>query len=245
MDFPDDMFLKAVDGDEDLFAFRFDFVPEGKALADGEGFSDVVTVADNGDLIIDGYAAVWEGDDRQGENFAPGAFTAGVKSFLAGSASLCYHHKHDQCLGKVLELEEEGKGLRMKARVDGAIQKHPVLGTYYEQIKSGTLKALSVGGFFKRGVVNGARKIIETDFTEISVTPVPVHTGPSFAVVAGKALASSLAVPDALAVNVGADTIRDDDFREIQWSMETIGRILDRIGKRGQDDSTKDPTAGL
>jgi phage head maturation protease len=28
----------------------------------------------NGDLIIEGYAAVWEGDDRYGENFIEGAF---------------------------------------------------------------------------------------------------------------------------------------------------------------------------
>lgn len=240
MDFPADMFLKSVPGDEDLFAFRFDFLPEGKAVEDGT--ASLVTVEENGDLTIEGYAAVWEGDDRQGENFAPGAFDRGIKAFLKGQAGLCYHHKHDKLLGKFFELREDQKGLAFKARVDSAIQSHPELKTYYEQIKNGSLRGMSVGGFFRRAIEAGKQKIIDMDFTEISVTPVPVHSGTGIGVLAGKALASALDVPDNTAINVGVDTIRDDDFREIQWSLETIDRILSRIGKRGQDDSQKDPT---
>lgn len=246
MDFPAGMFLKPVDGDEDLFQFGFDFMLEGKALQDGEGVTDVVTEDENGDLIIEGWAAVFDGTDRQGENFIDGAFEHGVKAFLEGPAALCYHHKKDMALGKVLELENvPDKGLKIKARVDGEIKAHPILGPIYGQIKKGTLSALSIGGFFKRGIVNGARKIIDTDFTEISVTPVPVHTGPRFAVVAGKALTDALTIPDGVAVTVDKDTIRDEDFAEIQWSIDTLGRILTRINKRGEDDSQDKPTGDL
>ncbi len=141
---PVESFVAPVKGHDDLFTF---FIPmEAKALDGGES----VVVEENGDLTIEGYAAVWEGDDREGENFAPGAFTRAAKAFLGSTASLCFHHKHDHVLGKVLDLREDGKGLQMKARVDGAIKSHPVLGTYYEQIKAGTLSGLSVGGFFKR-----------------------------------------------------------------------------------------------
>lgn len=189
---PADMYVKSVPGDDDLVQFSYNFTLDGKALDDG-AFAPTVTEADNGDLIIAGYAAVWDGDDREGENFAPGAFQRGIKAFMKAQASLCFHHKHDHVLGKVLELEEEGKGLRMKARVDGAIKNHPVLGTYYEQIKSGTLNGLSVGGFFKRAMIEGKRRIAGVDFTEISVTGVPTHTGPSFSVIAGKALTQSVA----------------------------------------------------
>jgi HK97 family phage prohead protease len=145
----------------------------------------------DGDLLIEGMAADFSGVDRQNENFTDGAFQRGVKSFLDGPASLCFHHKHEKVLGKVLELEEiPGRGLFMRARVDGAIKNHPELGTIYRQIKNGTLRSLSIGGFFKRKLTAAGTRIVDMDFTEISVTPVPQHTGPAFAVVAGKAVTS-------------------------------------------------------
>jgi HK97 family phage prohead protease len=213
-----EMFVRPVDGDPDLFAFRFDFVPEGKAL--DEGTADLVTVEDNGDLIIEGYAAVWDGEDRQGENFAPGAFSRGIKSFLNGQAALCYHHKHDKLLGRFLELDEDKKGLRFKARVDSAIQSHPELKTYYEQIKGGSLKGMSVGGFFRRL----KNKIVNCDFTEISVTPVPVHPGTSLAVVAGKALKDMPSVPEGL-----EDNVREQDEQAVNWLIDELEQTLSRI----------------
>ncbi len=215
-----DLFVKPVTGHPDVFAFQFDFIPEGKALEEG-GTAPLVTEQDNGDLIIEGYAAVFEGDDREGENFADAnTVTHGIKAFLEGQAALCFHHKHDKLLGKVLDLRrEEGKGLKMKARVDGAIAKHPELGTLYQQIKNGSLNALSIGGFFKRGIGALANKIVGVDFTEISVTPVPVHPGTNFAVVAGKALADVTVdeEPDAKAVEQveGMVTSLEQMFQEL------------------------------
>lgn len=221
---PLEALVRPVEGSEDLFAFRFDFLPEAKAVD-----SPVVTESENGDLIIEGYAAVFDGIDREGENFHDGAFEKGIKSFIEGQASLCYHHKHDKLLGKVLDLvPEQGKGLRMRARVDGAIRKHPELGTYYEQIKNGSLNALSVGGFFKRAIVDGAQKIVGVDFTEISATPVPVHSGTRFSVVAGKALTSEIKVPE---VPVADVEIRDDDVRSINYLIEELNSMFDRISK--------------
>lgn len=214
------MFVRPVENDPDLFSYRFDFVPEapeGKALVEEQP---------NGDLIIEGYAAVFDGQDRQNENFIDGAFQQGIKSFLGGQASLCYHHKHDQLLGKVLDLrEEEGKGLKMRARVDGAIAKHPVLGTYYEQIKNGSLNALSIGGFFRRKLTEAGQKIAKCDFTEISVTPVPVHPGTNFAVVAGKALRDMPTIPDEIA----SGEIRKSDESEINWQLDMLEQALNSI----------------
>jgi HK97 family phage prohead protease len=188
MDFPAGLFVQPLKDDADIVAFNFPFQLEAKALEDGTP-GNIVTELDDGDLIIEGWAATFDGVDRQRENFADGAFQRGIKAFLDGPASLCFHHKHEKLLGKVLDLEEvEGKGLKMKARVDGAIRTHPELGTLYSQIKKGTLTGLSVGGFFKRKLTELGTRITDMDFTEISVTPVPVHTAPSFAVVAGKAL---------------------------------------------------------
>jgi HK97 family phage prohead protease len=231
MELPAGLYLKPVEGDDDVFGFAIG----GKALTE-----ESVTVEDNGDLIIRGYAAVWEGDDRQGENFAPGAFERASKAFIESGGPLCYHHKADHQLGAVTSLQEDTKGLAFEARVDGEIQQDPKLARIYHQIKKGTLKGVSVGGFFKRALIEGKRKIADMDFSEISVTGVPMHTGPSFAVVAGKALTGELNVPEVVTPDV--DTIRDEDFREIQWSLDTIDRILSRIGQRGSDDSKTDPT---
>lgn len=234
MELPADLFIKSVPGDDDLIRFQYDFTLEGKAVADAP--AQTVTEEANGDLIIEGYAAVFDGMDRQGENFTDGAFERGIKSFLEGQSGLCYHHKHDKLLGKVLDLrEEKGKGLWMRARVDAAVKKHPELGVYYEQIKRGSLNALSVGGFFRRKLTEAGRKIVDMDFTEISVTPVPVHPGTNFAVVAGKALTSDLKVPEGVSVDLPEGEIRDDDAMWIQDSMDSISRILDRIGKRSTD----------
>lgn len=224
-----EMFVQPVEGDDDLFAFRFDF--EGKAL-DGQ---ELVTELENGDLIIEGYAAVFDGTDREGENFTDGAFQHGIKAALErpSGLALCYHHKMDRALGKVLSLEEEeGKGLRMRARVDGAIRQHPELGTYYEQIKRGTLNALSVGGFFRRKLTENGPKISRCDFTEISVTPVPIHPGTNFAVVAGKAL-SDMELPRKPKKATLESDIRDSDANVLAEIAGMWNTILDSIERRG------------
>lgn len=230
---PAELLVSPVKGHDELVQFQFDFTLAGKALEDGS-LAQTITEEDNGDLIIEGYAAVFEGDDREAENFAPGAFQRGIKGFLEGQSALCYHHKHDKLLGKVLELsEEQGKGLKMRARVDGAIKNHPELGTLYSQIKSGSLNALSVGGFFKRAIIAGKQKITDMDFTEISVTPVPVHPGTNFAVVAGKALLSDIKVPEVPEID---GEIREDDLRTLKYLLEeldgTFSRISEAFGTR-------------
>lgn len=188
MDLPGELFVRAVPDSDDIVAFQFPFALEAKAQDDGSPGA-LVEVLEDGDLIIEGWAAEFEGQDRTNENFMDGAFQRGIKAFMDGSASLCYHHKTADVLGKVLELQEvEGRGLRMRARVDGAIKDHPTLGPLYAQIKKGTLTGLSVGGYFKRKLTEAGRKISDMDFTEISITGVPTHTKPAFAVVAGKAL---------------------------------------------------------
>lgn len=239
MELPAEMFVKPVEGDPDLFQFRYDFTLEGKAADDGTP-APVVTELENGDLLIDGYAAVWEGDDRFGENFAPGAFANGIDSFLKGQAALCYHHQHDKCLGKVTELKEEGKGLHMQARVDFQPENSP-LRYLYNGIKKGTFNGLSTFGHFTRGFLDKARKIVGVDLMEISVTPVPIHPGTSFSVLAGKALVSDLKAEHVTIPEFPEGEIREEDFMWAQESIATLERIFERLIKRGGDASTTQP----
>jgi len=163
---------------------RLPFKAGGKSLD--------ATILDNGDLIIEGYAAVFDGVDRTDENFLNGAFRRGIKAFLEGQATLCFHHKHDHGIGKVLDLREDERGLWMKARVDYQPESSP-LRYIYNGIKKGTYNALSVGGYFARRLTARGWRISAVDVTEVSVTPVPAHPRTSFAVVAGKALDTAAA----------------------------------------------------
>lgn len=238
MELPVEMFVRPVEGESDLLAFTYDFDLDAKALGD----AGAVTELEDGDLLISGMAAVFDGVDREGENFAPGAFQRGIKAFIEGQAPLCFHHKRDQILGKVLELEEvEGKGLRLKARVDGAIKDHPTLGPVYHQIRKGTINALSVGGFFRRKLTEAGRRIVDMDFVEISATATPVHPGTSFAVVAGKALVADIEVPEPPKVDDQTE-IRDADLQSISFLFEELDglfrRIEDSITKRKNDTQT-------
>jgi HK97 family phage prohead protease len=157
------------------------FTFEGKALS-------TIEVAE-GDLLLEGFAVIFAGLDRTLENFAPGSFRRACKAFLAGSAPLVFHHKGSQVLGKVLEMSEvPGIGVKVKARVDGAIKDSPELAHIYHQIRKGTLTGLSMGGFFKRA----GNMIVDIDATELSVTGTPTHSAPSFAVVEGKSLEYAL-----------------------------------------------------
>jgi HK97 family phage prohead protease len=236
MDLPAELFVRAVPNSDDIVAFQFPVNLEAKALEDGTPGS-IVEVLEDGDLIIQGFAAEFEGQDRQGENFTDGAFTRGIKSFLSGPASLCFHHKAEKILGKVLELNEvPGRGLWMKARVDGAIKNHPELGTYYQQIKKGTLTGLSVGGFFKRMLTDAGRKISDMDFTEISITPVPMHSKPSFSIVAGKALEDG---PSIKTEPAPKDPTYETEGKAASAVLDQLSGVLDTITRVREGKSVK------
>jgi HK97 family phage prohead protease len=214
--FENDYFVKPVEGHDDVFAFRHDFLVEGKAAG-----NRVVEELDDGDLIIEGLAASFDGLDRQKENFVENCFQRGIKSFLDGQAVLCFHHNHDQVIGRVLDLrEEEGKGLWLRARVDKQEPGSPLY-HIYNGIRKGSINALSVGGFFKRALIKGRRMIADVDFTEVSACGVPVHPKTKFAVVAGKALGEDLA----------ESTPVEPDFTALQESLNQLGTVLTRFSE--------------
>lgn len=238
MEFPADYLLRPVDGHEDLVAFQFDFTLGEKALSES-----IVEETEDGDLIIEGMAAVFDGLDREGENFAPGAFQRGIKAFLDSQAALCFHHKKDHVLGKVLDLKETADGLWMRARVDGAIRKNPMLAAIYDQIKKGTFNGLSIQGFFRRL----GNKIVDMDFTETSVTGVPVHPGTHFSVVAGKALGDfALPIPPDKQAEIREQVLAVEN--EINSMLTRFDAILTDITKAviGEEQKTEetDETSG-
>lgn len=142
----------------------------------------------DGDLLIEGWGANYD-LDREDEAFADGAFTRGIKTFLSGNAPLCYHHKMDQVIGRVISAEPvAGKGIKIRAVVDRQPENSP-LRHIYEGIKKGRINGFSVGGIFKRIMgTDGLPRINDVDILEWSATPIPVGKGTQFSVIAGKAL---------------------------------------------------------
>lgn len=149
-----------------------------------------VEETERGDLIIRGYAAVWDGEDRVGDSFDAKAFSDGITDFLGSQATLLYHHRKDLPIGKVLELVPDSYGLRFKARVDGAIATSPQLGTVYQQIRRGTINGVSVGGRFTRSRAGGKSVIQAVDLTEVSLTSQPMDRRPRVLEIEQKAMAT-------------------------------------------------------
>jgi HK97 family phage prohead protease len=169
------------------------------------------TALADGDLLLEGMAAVWE-EDREFEAFSASAFDDGIADFVNGTAALCLNHRHSDVLGKVLHLERRPDGLFMRAKVDGALRSDPRLRTIYQQVKSGSIRGASVGGFFRRAKRAGKTIIDRADLVEISLTAAPVGGHRTvLSVVAGKALSDPVTALDAAehaAVLVGLQLVR-------------------------------------
>lgn len=149
--------------------------------------TQVVEQLEDGDLLIEGWGATLD-VDREDEAFTDGAFTKGLKKFLSGGAPLCWHHKYDQVIGKVVHAERiPGRGVWVKAIVDKQPETSPLYPAY-QAIKRGRANGLSVGGIFKRIMTELGPRINDVDIMEWSATATPVGSTATFSVVAGKAL---------------------------------------------------------
>lgn len=152
---------------------------------DGKGADASVTELQDGDLLIEGWGANYD-IDREDEAFEEGAFRNALSKFLAGNAPLCYHHKMDTVIGKVVSAEPvAGKGIKLRAIVDKQNEASPYH-HIYDGIKRGRINGLSCGGIFKRDRTKN--KIVDVDLLEWSATPVSVGRGTNFSVIAGKAM---------------------------------------------------------
>ena len=174
----------------------FNFGVDFKSAA-GDNFA---TELADGDLLIEGWGANYE-IDREDEAFEEGAFSKALGKFLGGNAPLCYHHKYDTVIGKVVSAEQvAGKGVLLRAVVDHQPESSPYR-HIYDGIKKGRINGLSCGGIFKRKMTSDGPKIHDVDLLEWSATPVSVGRGTNFSVIAGKAVAAPEEAPEAVATD--------------------------------------------
>jgi HK97 family phage prohead protease len=136
---------------------------------------------DEGDVIIEGYAADFE-VDRQGEAFLPGAFDDACEKATRAEIPLLFEHDNKRQLGVIEELRvDPERGLWTRARIAKA-----QAGTWAEdvvdKVRRGMMKGLSVRGLSRVTITKNGPRIGTIDLAEISVTPVPVQPGALFAV---------------------------------------------------------------
>jgi HK97 family phage prohead protease len=182
---------------------------------------------DNGDLLLEGWAARWD-IDREAESFDPASFDGGIKAFIDGTAALCWHHDHKAVLGRVLSLERRPEGLWMRCRVDRQEPGSP-LRHIYNGIRKGSITGASVGGFFARALKAGRRTITGVDLVEVSLTAAPVGGhNTRLSVVAGKALAGpGDGLDGSLArLELHALSLQLDEMREAERVRQTANRYL-------------------
>jgi HK97 family phage prohead protease len=189
---------------------RQPFTLEGKAVD--------TRALDSGDLLVEGWAAVWAGLDREGENFLRGAFKKSIRAFLDGQAALVYHHQIDKGIGTVLDLQEKKEGLWFKARVDRQVESSPLF-YIYNAIRKGSYRGVSLGGFFRRTFGPNGPRIHSADIAELSITPSAQHPGTRLSVAAVKALG---AAPS------GFDLDRELDLARLRLAAVLIGSEAQR-----------------
>lgn len=124
--------------------------------------------------IIEGYASVFNIEDRDGEVMEEGAFDKGLATFMKNPIVLLGHNPNEP-IGTVLDTRVDKTGLFVKVKIaDGS---EPA-DNAWKLINQGVLKAFSVGGMFQK-VKN---RIVEWDLLEISVVSVPANQRAVFSV---------------------------------------------------------------
>lgn len=113
-----------------------------------------------------GYAAVFDRPDKGGDVIRKGAFSRALSQ--AGEVPLLWQHKSGEVIGKVEQLREDGRGLRVIASV-GDARASRLLG-------SGKVDGLSFG-YRVREARSGAglRELIELDVVEVSLVANPMQ----------------------------------------------------------------------
>ena len=177
--------------------------------------SKAVTELEDGDLLIEGYAADWL-PDHVGDTIEPGAFAKSIKTFLTGNPALLYHHNSSMQLGKVVELEERSDGLWMKALV-AKPEPNTEAADIFGKIKRGIIKGLSVRGKASETRTPAGPRVTEVDLLEISLTPLPVNPR-TLATVVSKAFPAE------------ERELTDDEEAELRAHMDReIQKVADRL----------------
>lgn len=119
---------------------------------------------------IQGWAAIYDEVDLNGDVIAPGAFRRSL--VRAGAVKLLYQHAAEQPVGRWINFEERERGLYAIGELCLATQ---TAREVRELIRADIIDGLSIGFRALRArKENGARRIIEADLWEVSIVTFPM-----------------------------------------------------------------------
>lgn len=123
-------------------------------------------------LPIEGWAAIYDEVDLNGDVIAPSAFKRSLARTGSPAVKLLYQHAAEQPVGRWLKFEERAAGLYAYGELFLATQTAREVS---ELIRAGIIDGLSVGfRTVKAQKSDGARRISEADLWEVSIVTFPM-----------------------------------------------------------------------
>lgn len=131
----------------------------------------------SGTGVFVGYASLFGQKDNGGDVVMPGAFAASLRRRGPGEVRMLFQHDPAEPVGSWIDLEETGRGLLVRGRLDCNVQRGREL---LSLLESGGLDGLSIG--FKtvlasRDKAGGLRRLHHIDLWEISLVTFPMLAG--------------------------------------------------------------------
>lgn len=120
---------------------------------------------------IEGWAAIYEDADLNGDVILPGAFAKSIRLAGAAGVKLLYQHDMAEPVGRWLSFEERAQGLYARGEIILATQRAQEAANL---IAAGVLDGLSIG-FRTVKARKRERRLIETaDLWEVSIVTFPM-----------------------------------------------------------------------
>ncbi|WP_221795127.1 HK97 family phage prohead protease [Aquisediminimonas sediminicola] len=118
-----------------------------------------------------GYAAVFDRVDRGGDVIRPGA-SARTLARAGSGVPLLWQHDAGRVIGRVEQLREDRRGLRVIGRIEG---KGPVAQQAMAMLRAGRVDGLSFGYRVVKGRAGRVRELQELELIEVSVVATPMQ----------------------------------------------------------------------
>jgi HK97 family phage prohead protease len=131
----------------------------------------------SGTGVFVGYASLFGKRDAAGDIVMPGAFAHSLKLRPPGDVRMLFQHDPAEPIGTWLEMVETERGLHVRGRLNGEVQRGREVLALLEQ---GGLDGLSIG--FKtvlaaRDRLTQSRQLVKIDLWEVSLVTFPMLAG--------------------------------------------------------------------
>ena len=117
-----------------------------------------------------GYAAVFDRPDRGGDVVRAGAFARAMKRGAAG-VPLLWQHDSGRPIGRIEYLKEDGRGLRVIARLGESRAGREAAA----MLKDGAVRGLSYGYRVRAASGEAPRELTDLDLVEVSLVTLPMQ----------------------------------------------------------------------